>query len=295
MGVALLVAMSVFVATACSRQKAQPTAGSDAGAPSARAAVRTDSCGGAGCRVFETAEAAFREVLAQSPAVLAVGETHAQKGTRVRSATRRFREDLLPLLRGRASDLVIELWVATGKCGQDERSVATHQKQVTVTQAETNQSEFVALGDRAKALGIAPHALVPSCAEYATMADAAADDVAPMLEMIARRTAHDIELLLDAGRREPKGAGLVVAYGGAMHNDRAPRPGHEAWSFGPELSRYTNDRYVELDLIVREFVKDSEAFRAQPWYPYFDATRFASRALLFNPAPGSYALVFPEE
>ena len=63
----------------------------------------------------------------------------------------------------------------------------------------------------------------PSCEEYERVADAGDDDVAVMLELVARVTAKDAlrfaARAADAGTRR-----RVVAYGGAMHNDRAPRP-----------------------------------------------------------------------
>ena len=49
----------------------------------------------------------------------------------------------------------------------------------------------------------------------------------------------------------------------------------------------------ELDLIVREFIKDTEAWRGLTWYPYFDAARDASRWLVMRTAEHRYALFFP--
>ena len=50
--------------------------------------------------------------------VLAIGEAHAQgSGPKLPSSTRRFMDGLLPRLSPRATDLVIELWVANGSCG----------------------------------------------------------------------------------------------------------------------------------------------------------------------------------
>ncbi|HEY6559237.1 MAG TPA: hypothetical protein VI072_18260 [Polyangiaceae bacterium] len=264
--------------------------------PSAARAAETapESCGGAGCRVFTTPAAAFMTVLARDPRVLAVGEAHAQKDTRVRSTTARFMEDLLPLLRGRASHLVLEIWLQTGKCGKVEHRVREQQRPVVAQQAPQNLDEFVALGTRAKALGIEPQALVPSCSEYDVISKAGAGDIARMLEMISARTERDLVRLLDQ-QADGGRPGLIVAYGGALHNDVEPRPGREAWSFGPALARRTAGRYVELDVIVPELVKDTEAWRAQPWYAHYDATKAGAHALLYNPAPGSYALILPRQ
>lgn len=243
-------------------------------------------------RVFDSAELAFDAVLEAKPLVLAIGETHLQKDTaaNVVSSTKHFTEALLPKLRGRATDLVLELWVANGSCGKQEKQVAQQQKDVSATQARDNQNEFIALGDAAKKLGIAPHVLIPPCDEYARILDAGAGDVDAMLTMIARLTARDLSAWL---AKHPDGDQMVVAYGGAMHNDLSPRKGREAWSYGPAVAAKAKGRYVELDLIVPEMIKDTDAWRAQPWYSSYDGEKQGKKALLFGVAPGAYALVFP--
>jgi hypothetical protein len=131
--------------------------------------------------------------------------------------------------------LVIELWLANGSCGKVEQKVAEQQTAVTAPQAATNQNEFVELGHRAKALGIMPHALVPSCEQYRKIAGAGAADIEEMLVMLKSVTAHDVQELMT--KRAPQR--LIVAYGGAMHNDLVPREGREGFSFGPELAAAT--------------------------------------------------------
>ena len=221
--------------------------------------------------------------------MLAVGEAHAQKGTEaIESATHRFGERLLPRLKGRATDLVIELLIASGKCGRTEQQVREQQRPVTENQAATAQNEFVTLGHRAKALGIAPHPLTPSCEEYAAVTRAGQADVALLLETVARVTAREATALL--GRN---GGAMVVTYGGAIHNDVAPREGRESWSFGPELASHTQGAYVELDLIVPEYVKDTEAWRALPWYAAFTKAPISASTRLFATGPTSFVLIFP--
>jgi len=228
-------------------------------------------------------------VLARKPRVLAAGEAHAQKGTEaIPSATRRFAEQLLPRLAGRASDLVIELMIASGKCGKAEQKVQEQQRPVTQNQTATAQNEFVALGHRAKALGIQPHPLTPTCEEYGAVTRAGQNDVALLLETVARVTAREVSTLLGNGK-----SSLVVTYGGALHNDAAPRPGRESWSFGPELLGRTEGAYLELDLIVPEYVKDTETWRALPWYDAFTRAPTSSSARLIVTGPASYVLIFP--
>jgi hypothetical protein len=69
------------------------------------------------------------------------------------------------------------------------------------------------------------------------------------------------------------------------------------YSFGPELDRHTGGRYVELDLIVPEFVKKSPTWEKLPWFPSFEADRTGGRAVdtvtLYIIRDRSFVLVFP--
>ena len=265
-----------------------PASSSEPAGRPAPALVAAESCGDQ-CLAFTSSEDAFDYVLARAPRILAVGEAHAQKGTEaIESATRRFAERLLPRLQGRASDLVIELMIASGKCGKTEQKVQEQQRPVTQNQTATAQNEFVTLGHRAKALGIQPHPLTPSCEEYAAVTRAGQADVAVLLETVARITARQAKALLGNGK-----SAMVVTYGGAIHNDVAPRAGRESWSFGPELSSQIQGAYVELDLIVPEYVKDTEAWRAMPWYDAFSKAPTSPAARLITTGPASYVLIFP--
>jgi len=260
--------------------------------PAETAAKRPEPCGELGCLLFDTTEDAFSEVLRSQPRILAVGETHAQKGTEgIPSTTARFTERLLPMLAPRATDLLLELWIADGKCGKAEKQVAAAQKPVTAPQAETNQNEFVTLGQKSKSLGIEPHVLKPSCEEYDRIVRAGPDGAELMLPTIARITAAMAKRFLDQNQASPDK--LLVAYGGLMHNDLSPRAGRESWSFGPELQAATGGKYVELDLVVPEYIKDEESWRAFPWYAHFDRSARHPKATLFHPQPASYVLIFP--
>jgi hypothetical protein len=91
-----------------------------------------------------------------------------------------------------------------------------------------------------------------------------------------------------AGREQ-----IVVAYGGALHNDIAPDAARAAWSYGPQLASLTGGRYIAVDLIMRELIKDNEVWRALPWYAHFDPTREPERCMLMRITPNDYVLVFP--
>jgi hypothetical protein len=260
-------------------------------APATSGAPAPHACGALDCLAFSTPQAAFEHVLETQPRILAVGEAHAQAGTSsIHSSTRRFAMQLLPLLRGKAKHLVIELLVANCKEKTVERVTQT-QKPVTEQQAKSNQNEFLKLGDYAQQLGIEPQALTPDCAEYESIAAAGEDGVARLLTLVARRTESAVQALL----AKPDTSGeLILTYGGALHNDLSPAPGQESWSFGPELARASHGRYVELDLIVPEFVKDSEAWRKMPWFSAFDREHLTDETLLYHPGDSSYVLIFPK-
>lgn len=230
-------------------------------------------------------------MLSEQPRVLAVGEAHAQRGTPgIRSSTRRFAEQLLPMLSGKAKHIVIELLVANCK-QQTVTEVQKAQQPIAQQQAQSNQSEFLLLGKYAQRLGIEPLALSPSCAEYDAAVAAGEDAVPRLLTLIAEQTTKTVLPLLKA----PDAANqTLVIYGGALHNDLHPRPEQAAWSFGPSLESVSQGRYLELDLIVPEFVKDSDAWRKLPWFSAFDREHLSSETLLYHPAPGSYALIFPK-
>lgn len=250
-------------------------------------------CEGAPCEVFPSAEAAVQKLLDTKPRIMAFGESHAQKdGPKLPSTTKRFTEGMLPLFKGKATDLLIELWVANGSCGKaTEQKVATQQKAVAAPQAETNQNEFVTLGNVAKGLGVRPHVLVPPCDEYAKILDAGAGDVDAMLQMIARLTANDMRTFLE--KTEGKES-LLLAYGGALHNDVTPKKGHEAWSFGPEMEKKLGAKYMEIDLVAPEGIRDTPAWQGLAWYGKYKPERHTQGAVLMTLGPSSYAVFLPK-
>jgi hypothetical protein len=265
--------------------------------PDAEVAERVEpggACGDLGCLLFDSAEAAFQHVVStEDPAILAVGEAHARRGTEgIPSATERFGAKLLPQLRGRATDLIVELMLPPSGCRAPAEQVKKKQAPVTQGQAEGTQNEYVALGHRARALGIAADALRPSCDDLEAIRDAGEDAVLAMLRAIQRLS--EAALLERYRANETRGHdGIVLGYGGAMHNDVTPRPGREAFSFGPSLAEQTGGRYVAIDLIVPEFIQDTEVWRELPWHGSFDPEKHPRRATLFAHRDGSYTLIFP--
>jgi hypothetical protein len=247
------------------------------------------------CYRFASARDAFVWVAAHDPKVLAIGEAHAQKGTEgIVSSTKRFTDDLLPVIAPRATDLLLELWLGDPRCKREVAAVASAQKPVVQKQAKSNPNEFIQLGDRAKALGVQPHVLRPTCDDYAELADAGADAVPKMLSLIRRLSTVDARSYLDRNAQKAP-AKMVVLYGGALHNDASPPEASRDWSFGPDLIRETGGRYVELDLIVPEFVKKTPVWEKLPWYAAWAADTAApkDKATLYRTGDRSFALIFP--
>lgn len=307
----LLFALSIVlpaIAPACSRRPPpngepsavttpQADAPADAG-PAGMGAVPCTSAEGPRCLRFDTPEAAFAWVLAKEPLVLGVGESHAPKGSEgIDSSTKRFTETFLPLLAPRATDVVVELWAPDPSCKKPVQQVASAQKPVTDLQAPTNQNEYVTLGTKAKEAGMTPWLLRPTCDDFAALADAGDGALDAMLGLVKRLTAAKLTQLHERNARE-RGAGapvkMVVAYGGALHNDLAPTDALAEYSFGPELDRLTGGRYVELDVIVPEFVKKTPAWEKLPWFAAFEADRAGhARATLYVLGERSFTLVLP--
>lgn len=281
---------------------ASPSASAPAGRPSAAvqpAAVDTEGwsgCGGLECKRFASPAAALAALVdVDKPHVLGLGEAHAQKGTEgIASTAARTTSELLPVLGGKANHLVLELWVPDASCSKKtQEKVVQQQKPVTQNQAASNQNEYVTLAEKAKALGIQPHVLRPSCAEVETIARAGDDAVLEMLTMITKH----MEAKVLALRAQPGAADrMIVTYGGALHNDLVPQEGREDWSFGPAVSKATVDRYVELDLVVPEYIKDTPAWTGQRWYPAWQVIKDATppeATTAVRVAPRSYAFLLP--
>jgi hypothetical protein len=305
-----LAPVALVIAVACGRPGDAPAPASASGSVHASASIsasppapssapslavgRGVPCGAMGCTQYETIEQAFEAILAEKPRVLAVGEAHAQKGKEgIPSSAKRFTESVLPLLGGRASDLVVELLMPNPKCEKRTEEVREKQAPATTKQAATNQNEYVAMGEAARRLQIVPDLLRPSCEDLEAIAKAGPDAIAASLETIARLTRVQVEKLLDRNARTPGDEDkLVVTYGGALHNDLAPPPERAAWSFGPALSAKVADRYVEVDLFVPEYVEDTEIWKKFEWYAHYDKQKLGGKVTVFSPRPRGYVVLF---
>jgi hypothetical protein len=286
-GVRALVAFFAITSPAC---KCTPT---EAPAPSATASSEPPSCGALACRLYEAPGDAFRAVLEQKPLVLAVGEAHAQKATPgVTSSAKRFTTDMLPALAGKASDLILELMAPPSGCEQEKKAATKEIGKVTAPQAETNQNEYVAMGDAAKTLGIEPHLIHPTCDDIKAITAPGTDPTDASLRLIARLLRETTKKALS--RNERGGVEkIVVVYGGAMHNDVSPSEATQDYGYGPDLVAFTKGRYVELDLFVPELVQDHGLWPKFVWYSHFDKAAHPDKTTMFAPLPSSFTILLP--
>jgi hypothetical protein len=215
----------------------------------------------------------------------------------VASATERFQKQLLPELSKRGtSELVVELLKPAPQCEKTVERVAQQERQVTAKQAPENKNRFVSLGVAAKEQGIVPFLLEPDCSAYQSIAAAGEESVFRLLEVIGSETERRTRRFYDRQeqrREQGQKPLLVVTYGGALHNDIDVDPAGAKFSFGPQLVAATGGRYLELDLIVPEFIADTDVWQKLPWYDSFDRSRPRSEATLIRSGPRSFVIVFP--
>lgn len=275
---------AVFLAAAC-REAPRPDAAPVA-PPEPPPVV--SSCAPLVCTPFATSQQALASVLDLRPRVIAFGESHALRASPdVMTATERFGAEYLPLLRDRgASTLVVELINPPTGCEQEKAAVVAVQKPVVERQDAGNQERFVQLGHRARELRMTPLLLEPTCSDFAPVRQAGADGVAALLELIAGQTRAKLERLV--ARVAPDE--LLVAYGGAVHNDIAGEGQNKPFAFGAELSRVTGGKYVAVDLIVPEFVGDTDVWKALPWYPHWPKLA-TEGVVLIQTNPNEFTLI----
>jgi hypothetical protein len=250
---------------------------------------------GEGCSQFESPREAFVAAIGTDARVIAIGEAHAQRGATAPSAARRFTEELLPAVAGRASDLLVELMMPPKGCADAAAEVRKKQAPATSKQAPTNQSEYVTMGERARALGIVPDVLRPSCAEMDAINGAGEGAIEASLEMIARLSLAQAGKLVERDARSDADRGkAVVVYGGMLHNDLAPAPERASWSYAPALDAKVDGRLVAVDLVVPEFIGDDATWRALSWPARYDRARLGGKTTLLRLTEKSFVLVFPE-
>jgi hypothetical protein len=253
----------------------------------------TSSAGQPKVEHFPTALAAFEEILRTPTRVLALGEYHQTTSTiAIRSALARFTDEILPTLARLASHLVVETWVSTGACGAKETRVDRDVEATTERPPET-ESEIVTLLKRAKASGIEPHILTMSCKDYRYLTAPRGDtDFVRLLKLTRQRLQSEVTWWL-AQAREAHSHPMVAVYGGALHNDLHPLPSERRYSYGPALSSAVKGQYVEVDLLVPEYVATDRRLAKEPWFHLIEQRQSAADTLLIQRGERSFTILFP--
>lgn len=263
-----------------------------AGSTPSVSAARGPKKGPPAPRLFDSPVEALQAVLAgPTPRVIGFGEVHEiSGGPRVRSSLVHFRDELLPMLAPLASDLVLETWVTQGNCGKEEQAVVG-QVEETTQRPETVETDLVKLVKRTRALGVAPHILEVSCAEYRALLDDKGEvDYEKLLLAIARL----LEKKVDAIRKErgPREARAVLVYGGSVHNELDPPRELRPFSYAPSLAKKTKNSLVSVNLFVPEFLERNDYLKQQRWYAQL-ASVPPDKTALIQRGPRSFVIVFP--
>lgn len=244
-------------------------------------------------QVYDSPAEATEALLQKEPRVMAFGEYHQVKGgPKVPSSLQRFTEQMLGVLQTRSSDLVVETWIPEGNCGKKEEAVVTHVEKTTQRPAVT-EDEIVTLVRRAKEAGVKPHALHMSCADYQAVYTPNGVDYEKMLTLLTTQLRGKVEGIL---KQRGEGKGVIMVYGGALHNDLYPREELKAYTFGPSLRERLGEGYMEIDVYVPEYIQSNAAVRKEPWYPTYQQAvkkQKPGKTVLLTRGPGSYILVFP--
>src|SRR5262249_28657690 len=146
----------------------------------------------------------------------------------------------------------------------ETQAVAQVEKQIE--RPQKTEDEIVALVEKARASGVPPRILKLSCKEYEAIYPPSGEgDAVALLGTVTRQ----LEKQIDGALAEKK-PGAVLVYGGALHNDLAPRAELAQFSFGP-LYHDGHDghkrlRYAEVDLYVPEIVAKDPSVVAEPWF-----------------------------
>jgi hypothetical protein len=239
-------------------------------------------------QVHATAAAALESIIARArPRVLGVGEVHlVAGGPAVRSALSRFTDDMLGVLEGHATDVVVETWVADGRCGAVEKTVTADVRATTERPPEM-ENEITRLLRRAGELRMRPHVLRMRCDHYQEIRASSGEvDYDKLLTLIGRELLGNVKRVL-AGKKDA----AVIVYGGALHNDRAPNEGVAAYSYGVVLAAEHGPGYVELDLYVPELIAGDAVLAAEPWFPLVASA--GDKVLLIERGASSYIILLP--
>ncbi len=281
------------VAVAClSCDRAAPTKPSSSASPVASSAPSVPrpaftACGALDCRAYDDLASAFEATLQDKPLVVAVGEAHGKKGLEwVDTSAKRFTNEVLPKLEGRASDLLLELMAPAQGCEQAKKETNKQLGKIAKNQAAEAPNEYVVLGKAAEKLGIKVSQLHPSCKQLAEIAKSKSPPLT-VLQTITALISRDASQAV-AAKTDDK---MFVIYGGAFHTEPEPPEERAEFSFAAPVAKAARDRYVSVHVFVREYIDQS--WDIWQWYPQFKPDQHRDKVVLLHPKPRHYVLITP--
>jgi len=131
------------------------------------------------------------------------------------------------------------------------------------------------------------------CADYEKFAPSN-KDVAPeeLLNLTTRELGRIAGEAIKHRDRAAEKRPWIALYGGALHNDRFPTAGVEDWSYAAKVDAATNNRFVEIDLIVPELAEADANSHKQPW---FELVKTADKTVkVWKRGERSFVMVLPK-
>ena len=250
-------------------------------------------------KLFDTPEEALEEILGSNPDIdiIAIGEyLHPKKGyPKVPSPKKRF-QAMKSKLKGRITDLVMETWIIDGKCKEVEKKVV-QDFETNIDRPASNEDETIEILILARDLQIKAHILKLTCKDYKFLLTPKGKvDYGKVMLLIKRLTEEKVNGLYTSGKDVNIGI-----YGGRFHITLYPKKENKEYSYGPALSELSRGKYLEVELVVPEYIDKyidnnpelMEELSNEGWFKIFKKHRSRTKTLLINPKPNSYMLVFP--
>jgi hypothetical protein len=244
-------------------------------------------------RRFPTLAAAIAAIVPADARVLGIGELHARTDRPdVRPALAAFRDDVLPGLAPRLSDLVLETWIVDKACGARGQA-ATARVESAMRRPVATQDDLGKTVAAARAGGVQVHAMKMTCADYDAVAPEAGDvDIEKLLGLVTRELGRIAASAVAHRDREGGARPVIAVYGGALHNDRFPYDSVAQWSYAGAIDKVTADRFVELDLYPPELAQAEPLYAKEPWFPLV-AVAGPDRVLVFERGVRSWVVILP--
>lgn len=236
--------------------------------------------------------AALEATIPATARVVGFGELHMRTDRKqVKSALARFTQDGLPGIADQLSDLIVETWIVDPKCGQKAQTT-TAKVEMTVRRPQETKSEIALLADAARAAKVQPHAMKLTCADYEKITPKDGD-VSPdvMLDLTTKELARISGEAVTYRDKKAETRPWIAVYGGALHNDRMPATGVEQWSYASKADAASQNRFVEVDLIVPELAEADENSKKQPWFSV--VTRADDKVHVWQRGERSFVVVLP--